>query len=264
MHWRVIPPICFTYHSLIRHSAQSSPLPKKTRRQPTFQESNRNAAIKRNPSIPTRRQPKLQAAKREAATKKSPSSNEASAEVAGSEGEHRVQKKSKRGAADVSVSEAVRRNQKKSFLIPPRRQPMLQGSEGGSRGSAIPIPQRGMEKSVYVRVKRVLPEAKLHKREGDAGLRACSQGGIPFPFVRARALFTRTSVFQKESPRSCSRKEAPRTFVFQKRSANTNSQVNLQNFLLQPSYSRRKCLPLHPNKLTHPKRCPRHRRTPSA
>ena len=73
-----------------------------------------------------------------------------------------------------------------------------------------PHPQKGMEKSVHVRVKRVLPEAKLHKREGDAGLRACSQGGIPFAFVRALALFTRTSVFQKRSRKSLFQEAAKR------------------------------------------------------
>ena len=35
-------------------------------------------------------------------------------------------------------------------------------SEAGSHGSEIPIPQKGMEKSVHVLVKRVLRYAKLH------------------------------------------------------------------------------------------------------
>ena len=78
--------------------------------------------------------------------------------------------------------------------------PMLQEAKRDAATVKSPSPE-GMEKSVHVRVKRVLPEAKLHKREGDAGLRACSHRGIPFPFVRASALFTRTSVFQKGSRR---------------------------------------------------------------
>ena len=104
---------------------------------------------------------------------------------------------SNEASADVSSSEVGSR-----IPINPSNEakPMLQGSEEESRDREIPIPQRGMEKSVHVRVKRVLPEAKLHKREEDAGLRACSQEGIPFPFVRAPALFTRTSVFQKRKP----------------------------------------------------------------
>ena len=95
--------------------------------------------------------------------------------------------------------QAAKRNAatKKSLPSKTRRQPMFPEAKREAATVKSPSP-KGMEKSVHVRVKRVLPEAKLHKREEDAGLRACSQGGIPFPFVRAPALFTRTSVFQKK------------------------------------------------------------------